>query len=149
LKVQQYGRKFVQHSQENFQRILKFSLLGALSVMLLGAILGMGMPKAAHAQAYSSDNAQMTGMIHQVFGAYGDQAVRVATCESGLNPGATNTMPIGGSHAAGVFKILYPSTWGTTSQAGASPYNAAANIRAAHEIFARDGNSWREWQCKP
>jgi hypothetical protein len=64
-----------------------------------------------------------------------------------LNPGAYNPTSIGGSHAAGVFQILFPSTWARTSEAGYSPYNALANIRAAHEIFVRDGYSWHEWSC--
>ncbi|GCE14710.1 hypothetical protein KTT_45690 [Tengunoibacter tsumagoiensis] len=88
-------------------------------------------------------------MINATFGSYGPGAVRVATCESGLNPNAINPNPIAGSHPAGLFQILYPSTWNGTSQSGQSPYNAQANIQAAHEIFVRDGNSWREWACKP
>jgi hypothetical protein len=88
-------------------------------------------------------------MIYEEFGPYGGAAVRVATCESGLDPSAYNPTSIGGSHAAGVFQILYPSTWNGTSEAGSSPYNARANIRAAHYIFVRDGYSWSEWSCKP
>ena len=89
------------------------------------------------------------GMIEQVFGAYAGQAIAVARCESGLNPGATNPIAVGNSHAAGVFQILYPSTWAGTSYAGYSPYNAWAKINAAHQIFGRDGSSWREWVCQP
>jgi hypothetical protein len=66
-----------------------------------------------------------------------------------LNPQATNPISIGGSHAAGLFQVLYPSTWDTTSQAGASPYDARANAQAAYEIFARDGFTWSEWVCQP
>ncbi len=82
-------------------------------------------------------------MIDQVFGAYGPAAINIARCESGLNPGAYNP-----SGASGLFQIL-PSTWRGTSEAGASPFNAQANIIAAHEIFVRDGYSWREWVCQP
>jgi hypothetical protein len=91
-------------------------------------------------------------MIYQVFGTtYGPGAVNVAKCESGLNPNAYNATSIGGSHAAGIFQILYPSTWAGTpqGQAGLSPYDAMANIKAAYSIFVRDGYSWREWSCKP
>ena len=100
---------------------------------------------AAPAAANSSD---VSGMIDEIFGPYAGSAKQIAVCESGLNPNATNTISIGGSHAAGIFQILYPSTWNTTSQAGMSPYNARANIIAAHEIFVRDGYSWREWVCR-
>lgn len=88
-------------------------------------------------------------MIYQVFGSYGWSAVRVARCESGLNPYAYNPYSIYGSHAMGVFQILYPSTWSGTSEAYSSPYNTWANIVAAHNIFVRDGYSWREWSCQP
>ena len=89
----------------------------------------------------------VTGMIEQIFGANAPEAINIARCESGLNPGAYNPTSIGGSHAAGLFQILYPSTWAGTPEAGASPYNAWANIEAAHAIFVRDGYSWREWTC--
>jgi hypothetical protein len=91
----------------------------------------------------------VAAMISQVFGPYASGALNVAKCESGLNPNSYNPTSIGGSHAEGVFQILYPSTWMGTSQASGSPYNAQANILAAHEIFVRDGYSWREWSCAP
>lgn len=91
----------------------------------------------------------VAAMIQQVFGPYSAGALHVATCESGLNPNAYNPTSIGGSHAAGVFQILYPSTWSGTPEAASSPYNAMANILAAHSIFVRDGYSWHEWSCQP
>ena len=91
----------------------------------------------------------MAAMIQQVFGPYAQGALHVATCESGLNPNAYNPTSIGGSHAVGVFQILYPSTWMRTPEASSSPYNAMANILAAHSIFVRDGYSWHEWSCQP
>jgi hypothetical protein len=88
-------------------------------------------------------NASIVGMIDQVFGPYAPSAISVARCESGLNPAAYNA----GSQASGLFQIL-PSTWAATPSAGSSPFNAQANINAAHFIFARDGYSWREWSCR-
>jgi len=82
-------------------------------------------------------------MINSAFGSYGPGAINVARCESGLNPNAYNP-----SGAAGLFQIM-PGTWAGTSEAGQSPFNAAANIAAAHQIFVRDGYSWREWTCQP
>jgi hypothetical protein len=52
------------------------------------------------------------------------------------------------SGASGLFQFLR-STWAGTSYRYASPFNADANIRAAHEVFVRDGYSWREWVCQP
>lgn len=93
--------------------------------------------------------AQVVSIIQSVFGSYANAAVTVATCESGLNPLAVNHTSIGGSHATGLFQILYPSTWRTTSQAGNSPYDATANTKAAYQIFKRDGYNWHEWSCQP
>ncbi len=106
-----------------------------------------GTTESAPAPA-APQNQSVEGMITQVFGANAQQAINIARCESGLNPNATNSYSIAGSHAAGLFQILYPSTWNTTSQAALSPYDPMANIKAAHEIFVRDGYSWREWVCK-
>jgi hypothetical protein len=88
-------------------------------------------------------------IIQSVFGSYANDAIAVARCESGLNPSAVNHTSIGGSHASGLFQILYPSTWNTTAQRANSPFDARANTLAAYEIFKRDGYSWREWSCKP
>jgi len=95
----------------------------------------------------SPGQAAVIAMINQVFGSYAPGALNVARCESGFNPLAYNPISIGGNHAEGIFQILYPSTWSGTSEASSSPYSAMANILAAHQIFARDGYSWREWSC--
>jgi hypothetical protein len=87
--------------------------------------------------------------IEAVFGGYSTGALAVARCESGYDPNAWNSISIMGSHAEGVFQILYPSTWDNTSYAGYSPYNYWANIHAAYQIFSRDSYTWREWQCQP
>ncbi len=114
-------------------------------VLVTATVGGMAVPSAQAAQNQQA----MAAIINQVFGPNGPAAVRVATCESGLNPSAYNSTSVGGNHAEGLFQILVPSTWSTTSQAGYSPYDASANTRAAHEIFVRDGYSWREWTCQP
>ncbi len=95
---------------------------------------------SASASAYQ--DASVATMINQVFGSYGATAVSIASCESGLNPAATNPY----SGAAGVFQIM-PGTWSGTAWAASSPYDAWANINAAHQIFVRDGYSWSEWVC--
>ena len=94
-------------------------------------------------QPAPASNGSVASMISQVFCPSCSAAINVASCESGLNPGAYNS-----SGASGVFQIM-PGTWAGTSEAGASPFNAYANIVAAHQIFVRDGYSWGEWTCKP
>lgn len=87
--------------------------------------------------------------IQAVFGQYSPGALNISRCESGYDPNARNPFPVGDSHAMGVFQILYPSTWNSTSYSQYTPYDYKMNIRAAWEIFSRDGYSWREWECKP
>ncbi len=103
---------------------------------------------AAHytpvARPTGNSSGSVASMISSAFGGYAGSALAVARCESGLNPGAVNRS----SGAAGVFQFL-PSTWRGTSYAGYSPFNAWANIQAAHQVFVRDGYSWREWVCQP
>jgi hypothetical protein len=144
LNIRQYIRETGNH--DNIKRFfVRISLIALLGMVFFG-VLAYTQPPKAHA---ASGNASVAAMIDQVFGPYAPGALNVAECESGLNPNAYNPASIGGSHAAGIFQILYPSTWYTTSEAGMSPYDPMANIEAAHEIFVRDGYSWREWVCQP
>ncbi len=124
------------------QWLAKLAVGGALSVALMGATLSWNAP-VTHAQANTYSDSYVASVIRGIFGSSSDQALRVAQCESGLNPGAYNP-----SGAMGLFQIM-PGTWAGTSQRGASPYDPIANARAAHDIFVRDGNSWREWTCQP
>jgi LysM repeat protein len=101
-------------------------------------------PDGSSAGAPQQLSGSYADMIRQVFGAYGDGAVRVAMCESSMNPNAYN----GILGAAGLFQII-PSTFASTSYAGQSVYDPVVNIKAAYEIFVRDGYSWREWACQP
>ncbi|HLZ60195.1 MAG TPA: hypothetical protein VKR06_24860 [Ktedonosporobacter sp.] len=161
MKAYPYNRSF---DQQYFSKsvIIKVSVIVALAMVLLAATLSMNVSKAqAHTTSAQTSATQLSknqaalpasyiSMIYQVFGpVYGPGAVHVAMCESSLNPQAWNPQPILGGHAMGLFQVLYPSTWVTTGEAGSSPYNAAANIQAAHQIFLRDGYSWREWVCQP
>lgn len=124
---------------------IKISTISILGLLFFGIAFSLPVQGAQTVPR----NATIVSMIDQVFGADGPAANRVALCESGDNPSAYNPISVDGSHAEGLFQILYPSTWSTTPQAGLSPYNAQANILAAHSIFVRDGHSWREWTCQP
>ncbi|MBO0795669.1 MAG: hypothetical protein J2P36_32670 [Ktedonobacteraceae bacterium] len=112
----------------------------------------------------------IAGEIHDIFGPYGSQAVRVATCESSLNSRARSEIPVvlhkgpaAGirQHAEGIFQFIettwngttqgreHPVTPGTSDRASDPRYNAEDSIKAAWEVFRRDGHSWSEWACKP
>jgi hypothetical protein len=124
--------------------LMRISIIGFFSLLYIGMILDT--PDVTEAQ---QKNSPVESMIREVFGPHAQAAIRVARCESGLNAGAYNPTGFRGSHSAGVFQILYPSTWRGTSQATRSPYNPVANIVAAHDIFVRDGYRWRAWVCRP
>lgn len=94
-----------------------------------------------------ANNATPAQLITSQFGQYAPAAMKIANCESSMNPQAVNTQPVAGSYATGLFQILYPSTWNTTSYASQDPKNAATNTAAAWEIFKRDGYNWHEWEC--
>ena len=129
--------------------LLKLGMATLFGVMMMTAMLGLGARTASAKVHTANANADVVSMIRQVFGPHANQAINIARCESHFNPNATNTQAIGNSHAAGIFQILYPSTWNTTSYRNYSPFDYDKNIHAAYEIFHRDGNSWREWACKP
>lgn len=116
-----------------------------LTILLaLLAVTAIAHLTPTHASNASPYNPEVIASINATFGGYAPQALRVAYCESGYNPFAYNRS----SGASGVFQIM-PGTWAGTSKHWFSPFSAWANVAAAHEIFARDGNSWREWVCRP
>jgi len=88
--------------------------------------------------------------IRAVFGADGKMAIKVAFCESSLNPFATHK----NSSAKGLFQIIDP-TFKQFSCAG-DPFNPDDNIRCAKKIFDKFGwgssGSWlaskRCWGAK-
>lgn len=94
-------------------------------------------PGAAVVQSY----------IRQVFGQWSGQALAVANCESGYDPNAWNPYELLNSHAAGVFQILYTSTWAETPYWSDNPFDYRLNIQGAYWLFSRDGHTWREWAC--
>ena len=104
-------------------------------------------PSSFAQTSYSSSDVNRE--IDRVFGVYAGTAKSIAMAESSMNPQAYNSISVDGSHAEGLFQILYPSTWSTTRQAKNSPYDVKANVAAAYEIFQRDGYSWREWATAP
>jgi hypothetical protein len=102
---------------------------------------------AAPADTAAGTLAVTSLMISSVFGPYASQAIKIVDCESNFNTNAVDTTSVNGSNATGLFQILYPSTWSSTSYASGNPKDAMTNIKAAYEIFKRDGYSWKEWAC--
>ncbi len=84
--------------------------------------------------------------IENVFGPTSDQAIRVARCESTLNPRAVS--PGGGNH--GLFQINNvhrTSFTQVTGQPWSEVYDPHWNSVFAKYLY--DTQGWRPWTCKP
>ncbi len=68
--------------------------------------------------------------------------LRIAQCESHLNPYAKNRS----STASGLFQWL-DSSWAAQGISGFSVWDPVANAMAAARARVRDG-SWRQWVCR-
>ena len=73
-----------------------------------------------------------------------DGAIRVAKCESGLDPNARNPS----SSATGLFQIIN-GTWRAYADRGWVRTDPLHNTLVAYRIWRSDGGSWRQWVCKP
>lgn len=103
--------------------------------------------EARHTGVGHSSKAYRAYIIRQVFGPYGAQAVRVAQCESGLNPRVLGPRDEYGNPRPGLFQLgTYErrrSGWYTRSS------GAWVQARSAFRWFVLTGRSWRAWSCKP
>lgn len=80
----------------------------------------------------------VAGVIKYVFGPYGDQAVAVAECESGLNVYATNGQYLGLFQMGEYARSRYGHSW-----------TALGQSRSAYAYFKDSGSDWSPWQCRP
>lgn len=84
------------------------------------------------------------GIIYAAADAYGqprEDMLRVAKCESVLNPNAVNAS----SGASGLFQFM-PSTWETTPYADQDIFDPVANANAAAWMW--DNGRRNEWTCQ-
>lgn len=82
--------------------------------------------------------------IHAAFGAEGSRAVRVARCESSLNPAAVN-----GSHA-GLFQLSGTYHRERAARLGYSwsdMFTVFGNVAVAYDLWLEQG--WAPWTCRP
>ena len=85
---------------------------------------------------------------HFGHGTLGDQAVRVAQCESELRPSALNRS----SGASGLFQVMGRYHASRFEQVTGEPFydgrfNPDANAQFAADLYRRQG--WHPWVCKP
>ena len=79
-------------------------------------------------------------MIHSEFGARGDDAVRIARCESKLDPQARSH-----AGAAGVFQLMPVHSWRVAKVKGKHLYDARTNVKVARHLHQDEG--WSPWVC--
>src|SRR5262245_47341995 len=114
---------------------------GLLGLVLVGA-LGLGACAPGDAGVSSPEDA-----IRTSFGPIADQAMRVANCESGLNPGAVSR----GGGNWGLFQINTVHAGTFQSVTGRSFYDDAldpyANAQFAAWLYNNSGG-WGPWTCR-
>ena len=114
---------------------------GTLGVVLVAA-LGLGACQPGPSSPTSAEDA-----IRQQFGAIADQAMRVAQCESGMDPSAVS--PGGGNW--GLFQINTVHAGEFESVTGRPFYNdsldAWANTAYAVRLYNEAGG-WGPWSCR-
>lgn len=97
-------------------------------------------PEETPIQEPASESGDVADMIRSVFGT--EKAVRVATCESGLDPANVNgqyrgLFQLGNYHKQRAADMGY--TWNQM-------FEAMPNIKVAYNLFLEQG--WGPWECK-
>ncbi|MEJ7902136.1 MAG: SH3 domain-containing protein, partial [Thermomicrobiales bacterium] len=99
-------------------------------------------PPVDGSDGYTED--EIIGIIYAAADQYGqprEDMLRVARCESVLDPNAVNAS----SNASGLFQFL-PSTWATTPYADQNIFDPVANAEAAGWMWANGRRN--EWVCQ-
>lgn len=100
-------------------------------------------PAVAEPAAPAAVGGDVVSIVYAAAAAYGQDGnalLAVASCESGLNPGAYNAS----SGASGLFQFL-PGTWASTPYGGSSVFDASANANAAAWMWSMGRRG--EWVC--
>lgn len=105
------------------------------AILLAVAALVLATPSMAGAPSRSANER----VIRAVFGPrYDDQAVAVASCESGLSIWARNGQYLGLFQMGSYARAKYGHAW-----------NAWTQSRAAYRYFQDSGRDWSPWSCQP
>jgi hypothetical protein len=83
----------------------------------------------------------VVGMIKEVFGPHADEALRIARCESSMNPSEVNSIG-----ATGLFQIRAGMhSWRVKKVHGTSLTDPWTNVRVAYSLMKDEG--WAPWVC--
>jgi len=132
------------------QSVFKSTAAGLALVLFLplqGADAGTSEEEAFYAWYTASEENAMYYHIYAEFGNgyLGDQAWKIAKCESGLNPRARSS-----TNDHGLFQINYVhrSSFENVTGHTWSPnvYHASLNAKYARDLYNRQG--WNPWACR-
>lgn len=113
------------------------------TVLIFSACLAVLSLTACLPPAPPASYPEVEAFIHEVFDplGQGDEAVRVAQCESGLNPHAG-----AGRYYQGVFQLGRHIV--AINQYGGDYLDYRQNVQAARDLYVTRGN-WSAWTCQP
>lgn len=100
-----------------------------------------------YTQKPQTEHEKIVNYIIEVFGKYSDQALKIANCESHLNPLAKNDNTTWG----GVGQDLGLFQLNVVYQRVSNPaflYDYKVNTNMAWVIFKNSGYNWHLWSCK-
>ncbi|HAS13406.1 MAG TPA: hypothetical protein DCS55_23305 [Acidimicrobiaceae bacterium] len=95
------------------------------------------------AAAATAPAGSLEGIIHRHFGSAAPAAIRVATCESGMNPGAVSPT---NDHGLFQINIVHRGQFeAVTGAPWSSVYDPELNTIYARHLYAQQG--WSPWVC--
>lgn len=127
-------------------------LHGSLSTVQITEVAQYTHPKVSPPQVTASSGNDIELIVRQAARKYGideEHFVRVAKCESGLNPDSVNHGYYENGNPSGLYQHIsgyWPARAAKYGWSGASVFNPQANAEVTAGMF-RDGQQ-RLWECK-
>ena len=127
-------------------KLLGISLMATIGLLAPHTPLEAPVQEVVAEVVYVPDFTTKEGIeayIRYKFGDSGDIAVKVANCESGLNPHATNEK--GRDRSYGIFQVNLYGSLANSRPSKEWLKIAENNIDYSHAMFIKEG--WRPWTC--
>ena len=130
---------------ENLQRLA--AAIEAENLARLAAAIEANEAREAEqrraASAASAPSGSLEGIIHRHFGSAAPAAIRIAECESGMNPGAVSPT---NDHGLFQINIVHRGQFeAVTGAPWSSVYDPELNTIYARHLYAQQG--WGPWTC--
>ena len=118
------------------ERLGKMKKLSVLIAIILGTSMVQMKPSSASSRAIAAIHATWPASL-------APRAIRIARCESGLNPRAVNSRNRNGTTDWGLFQLNDGGTMQSVLRGSWS--NPVHNSRAAYRLYRQRG--WGPWVC--